>query len=64
MVTDLHVPINFRGPGGLFFNRCEQRSETNREDFFRRARSSGRAGGSKREKRNVDYRTEIVIRLF
>ena len=28
------------------------------------ARSSGRAGGSEREKRNVDYRTEIVIDLF
>lgn len=57
-------PLIFRGPGRLFLNRCKQRSEINRADFFRRPRSSGRAGGSKREKRNLEYRTEIVIRLF
>jgi hypothetical protein len=64
MAADLHFSINFRSPDGLFFDRGEQRSEINRADFFRRLGSSGRASGSEREKRNVDYRTEIVIYLF
>ena len=64
MAADFHVPINFRGLGGLFFSRRKQSSEINRADFFRRPRSSDRAGGSKREKRNLEHRTEIVIRLF
>ena len=61
---DERQQFRIRGSGGLFFNWCKQRSEINRADFFRRPHSSGRAGGSKREKRNLDYRTEIVIRLF
>ena len=64
MAADLHFPINLCGPGGLFSYRREQRSEINRAHFFRRLCSSGRTRGSEREKRNLDYRTEIVNYLL
>ena len=64
MAADLHFPINLCGPSGLFPYRCEQRSEINRAHFFRRLRSSGRTRESEREKRNLDYRREIVNYLL